>query len=109
MEDFYAAVEQNEAANDGTDIHLYFNPQIGLYTAFGVSAFLADHIIEGIRSYSEAFQKPVIIISPGEVRSLRNATNKVQHDPHRYYHLKTHSVMGLVGYVKWTNGLKKKA
>ena len=91
------------------DIHLYFNRQIGYYTAYGISAFLADHIIEGIKSYSEEFQLPVIIIPSGEVASLRNATNKVEHIPHNYYHFQLRNdYVGKTGYAKWANGLKKK-
>ena len=32
-------ITQNEVDNDGKTIHLYFNTEIGLYVAFGFSAF----------------------------------------------------------------------
>ena len=31
----------NEVQNDGKTIHLYFNPEVGFYLAFGFSAFFA--------------------------------------------------------------------
>lgn len=108
MEDLSVTITANEQSNDGTDIHLYFNPQIGFYTAFGVSAFIADHVINGIKSFSDEYQMPVMIVSANEVRSLRNATNKVEHEPHRYYHFKSRNFIGTVGYAKWTNALKRK-
>ena len=109
MEDFSAAIRQNERSNEGSDIHLYFNPIIGFYTAFGISAFIADHIIDGMKAFSDEYQMPVMIISPHEVLSLRSATNKIQHEPHHYYHFVTRSKVGTEGYTKWTNQLKRKA
>ena len=39
----------NEVQNDGKTIHLYFNTEIGLYVAYGFSAFFASHIVDVIR------------------------------------------------------------
>ena len=33
-------ISRNEIFNDGKTIHLYFNGMIGLYVAYGISAFL---------------------------------------------------------------------
>ena len=108
MDDMNTVIVQNEQANSGRDIHIFFNSPIGYYTAYGLSAFLADHIIEGLKSYSEAYEMPVIIVSPGEVLSLRGATNKVAHEPRKYYHFTLKYPIGKEGYVKWTNSLKRK-
>lgn len=44
---------QNELDNDGKTIHLYFNPEIGLYVAYGFSAFFAAHIVSVVAAFSE--------------------------------------------------------
>ena len=109
MEEFSEAIKQHESANDGMDIHLYFNSQIGFYTAYGMSAFLADHIVDGIKAYSDWFQMPVMIIIPNEVISLRNATTKVEHIPHQYYHFRLRNdYIKKEGYTKWLNQIIKK-
>lgn len=107
MEELGTAITLNECANDGSDIHLYFNPKIGFYTAYGLSAYIADHIVEGPKSFSDEYQMPVMIIAPGEVLSLRSATEKVQHMQHEYYHFKSRSMIGTEGYAKWVKSLKK--
>lgn len=105
MEEFNADIAQIEQENGGMDIHLFFNPQVGCYTAYGVSAFLADHIVEGFKSFSTTLQLPVVLLPKGEVISLRNATVKISHDPHRYYHLRLRQPIGLIGYARWASKL----
>lgn len=106
MEEFNADIAQIERDNGGMDIHLFFNLQVGYYTAYGVSAFLVDHIVEGFKSFSTSYQMPVVILPKGEVISLRNATIKVSHDPQRYYHLQLRQPIGLIGYERWATNLK---
>lgn len=108
MNEFSEAITLNECSNAGLDIHLYFNPQIGYYTAFGVSAFLADHIINGMKSFSDEFQMPVMIVSPGEIASLRNTTEEVCHEQRRYCHFRLRHAIGLDGYVQWVKKLKSR-
>lgn len=35
----------NEVQNDGKTIHLYFNTEVGLYVAYGFSAFYSEFCI----------------------------------------------------------------
>ena len=103
MEEFYPDIAQIEQGNEGMDIHLFFNSQVGCYTAYGVSAFLVDHFVEGFKSFSTTLQLPVVLLPKGEVISLSNATVKISHDPQRYYHLRLRQPIGLVGYERWAS------
>ena len=61
----------NEVQNDGKTIHLYFNPEIGLYVAYGFSAFFAAHIVDVIAAFSEDLQMPVALMRKPDVSELR--------------------------------------
>ncbi len=97
----------NESINEGQDIHLYFDPQIGFYVTFGLSAFLAEHIVDGLKSFSDALQMPVMIVTPEEVLALRSATDKVEHVAHQYYHFRVRGEIGKAGYDKWAKKTKR--
>ena len=53
----------NEVNNDGKSIYLYFNGLIGLYAAYGFSAYLLSKVTEVKVSYSENMQMPVVVIN----------------------------------------------
>ena len=56
-------ITRNEVFNDGKTIHLYFNGMIGLYVAYGISAFLLTKYAHAKPSYSEEMQMPVAVIN----------------------------------------------
>lgn len=98
----------NEVENDGKTIHLYFNTQIGLYVAYGFSAFFTAHIVDVISSFSEELQMPVALLKKPVVNELRLSCNKIQHDYHVYYHLELKHELGLDDYARWVESVKWK-
>lgn len=56
-------ITRNEVLNDGKTIHLYFNGMIGLYVAYGISAFLLTKYAHAKPSYSDDMQMPVAVIN----------------------------------------------
>ena len=92
---------QNEVENDGKTIHLYFNKEIGLYVAFGFSAFFASHIVPVIASFSEELEMPVALMRKPDVWELRESTVKHLHEYHKYYRLELKKEMDLDDYVRW--------
>lgn len=98
----------NEVENDGKTIHLYFNTQIGLYVAYGFSAFFTAHIVDVISSFSEELQMPVALLKKASVNELRLSCNKIQHDYHVYYHLELKNPLGLDDYPRWVESVKWK-
>jgi hypothetical protein len=97
---------QNELDNDGKTIHLYFNPEIGLYMAFGFSAFFVTHIVNVITAFSEELEMPVALMRKADVSELRRSTLRLVHDYHKYYRLEMKHEMGLDDYVRWATGTK---
>ena len=94
-------ITKNEVDNDGKTVHLYFNTEIGLYVAFGFSAFFAAHIVDVITAYSEDMHMPVALMRKSDVTELRLSTVKHQHDYHEYYHLELKQEIPLDDYQRW--------
>lgn len=61
----------NEVNNAGDRIHLYFNGWVGLYVAYGVSAFLLSKETEVSPSYSEDMQMPAAVINVAHYNELK--------------------------------------
>ena len=64
-------ITKNEILNDGRTIHLYFNGMIGLYVAYGISAFLLCKYAKAKPSYSEEMQMPVAVINAEHYEELK--------------------------------------
>ena len=96
----------NEVDNNGRTIHLYFNTEIGLYVAYGFSAFFAAHIVDVITAFSEDLQMPVALMRKGDVEELKLSTIKHRHDHHEYYRLEMRVPFGLDDYNRWANSVK---
>ena len=63
-------ITRNEILNDGRTIHLYFNGMIGLYVAYGISAYLLCRCTKAKPSYSEEMQMPVAVINAEHYEEL---------------------------------------
>lgn len=99
-------ISLNEVENDGKTIYLYFNREVGLYTAYGFSAFLVAHVVDPVCSFSEELQMPVVLVNKSQVEELRHSLNKIQHTEKTFYQFSLKNVIGVEGYAKWTNKLK---
>lgn len=99
------AITMNEVVNDGKTIHLYFNPEVGLYVAYGFSAFFASHIVDVMASYSEDMQMPVVLLRKPDVEELRMSTIKKEHDYHQYYKLELKHKLELDDYQRWVDSV----
>lgn len=102
----YDLITLNEVGNDGKTIHLYFNSGIGLYVAYGFSAFFVTHIVNVVSSFSEDLQMPVSLLRRSDVDELRKSTVKHRHDHHQYYRLGMKQTLALDGYTRWANSVK---
>jgi len=99
---------KNEVENDGKTIHLYYNPEVGLYIAYGFSAFFVSHIVEVLTVFNEAMQMPVALVCKPEVGVLRLSCTVHEHEPNTYYRLGLWQELPLADYTRWANSLKNK-
>lgn len=98
---------QNEEQNDGSSVFLYYNDEVGFYTAYGFSAFLVSHIVDPVCSYSPCLQMPVALVSKPEILELRRSLKKVKHVEKSFYQFELRKAVGKTGYTRWANSLKK--
>lgn len=95
----------NEVHNEGKDIHLYFNGLVGLYTAYGYSAFILSKKTSMHPAYSESMQMPVVVINAAHLEEVIQTLNVVKHEK-GYYHLTVEDSFDEKEYVEWANKLR---
>ena len=98
---------QQEAANDGQTIHLYYDDMIGMYVAYGLSAYYADMVTTPIISFSPAIGKPAALLSRGNVIYLRQGLTKEDHTQKTYYRFRMRQKIGDAGYKRWEEKIVK--
>ena len=92
---------QQEAANDGQTIYLYYNSARLCYEAFGHSAYYADMAASPKLSFSEELQLPMATFSRQDVLDVRQSTTILDHRPYDFYVFRTRSLIGKEGYNRW--------
>ena len=98
---------QQETANDGQTIHLYYDEMVGMYVAYGLSAYYSDMVTNPIISYSEALGKPVALLGKQQVLYLRQGLTKVEHTKKTYYQFRMRQKVGEAGYKRWEDKVVK--
>lgn len=98
----------NEVNNSGDRIHLYFNGWIGLYLAYGVSAYLLSKETDVSPSYSEDMQMPVAVINSVHYDILKQKL-EVLKKVENYRCLKTKAAYSEDEYSEWAGALRNKS
>jgi len=96
----------NEVMNDGKTIHLYFNGMIGLYVAYGISAYLLCKNTKAKPSYSEDMQMPVAVLNAEHYEEMKiklGLSESVKN--HRCFVVKEKADDD--EYVEWANKLRE--
>lgn len=94
-------IKQQEAANDGQTIHLFYDEIAGMYMAFGLSAYYSTMSVEPVISYSDALGMPVALLNRLQIKFLRQTMTKVEHQPQAYYRFRLRTKVGSAGYERW--------
>ena len=92
---------QQERGNDGQSIFLYYDETVGVYLAFGLSAYYSTMVTSPYVSFSDALQMPVALLRRGHINSLRQSLMKVEHEPKCFYRFKLRTKVGDSGYERW--------
>ena len=95
----------NEVNNRGDRIHMYFNGWVGLYVAYGVSAFLLSKETEVSPSYSEDMQMPVAVINAGHYDQLKQQLEVIKKIDN-YRCLKPNVAYYEAEYTEWASLLR---
>lgn len=94
-------VKQTESANDGQSIHLFYDETIGLYLAFGLSAYYSTMVISPYMSYSGTLNMPVALLDRTQIAILRQSVTKLEHQQKSYYRFRLRTKVGEAGYKRW--------
>lgn len=94
-------IRQLESANDGRTIHLFYDEVVGVYLAFGLSAYYSTMILSPFTSFSDALNMPVALFERSQIKYLRQSVTKVEHRQQSYYQFRLRSKIGTAGYERW--------
>lgn len=94
-------IKQQESANDGQTIHLFYDEMVGMYLAFGLSAYYSTMVVDPFMSYSNALNMPVALLNHGLIQYLRQSVTKVEHQQKSYYRFQLRTKVGDAGYKRW--------
>lgn len=92
---------EKESMNDGQTIHLFYDDMVGMYLAFGLSAYYSTMVVEPYISYSDALEMPVALLDRLQIKYLRQSVTKVEHQPQSYYRFQLRTKVGEAGYKRW--------
>ena len=90
----------NEERNDGRTIHLYFKGLIGLYAAYGQSAYILSKQTKVSPSYSDEMQMPVVVINLAHYELLKERLEVVR-EAKNYRCLKVEEPVNPQEYEQW--------
>ncbi len=99
MNDEY--IYMQELLNDGQSVYLHYNDMLGLYVAYGLSAYYADMCSTPEVSYSDSMQMPVALLNRHCVFDLKCLMLQVSHTPQVDYHFHAREMIGKLGYDRW--------
>ena len=97
----------NEVCNDGKTIHLYFNVWVGLYAAYGISAYLLWKKTKAEASYSDDLQMPVVVMNAQHYEELKQQCETVCKEPN-YRRMVVKEKYDEDGYAEWAGELREK-
>ena len=98
-------ISKNEIFNDGKTIHLYFNGMVGLYVAYGISAFLLCKYASAKPSYSNDMQMPVAVINVEHYEALMNSIGLSKSESN-YRCMAVDQAVDMDEYVEWASQLR---
>lgn len=100
-------IKQQEETNDGQSVFLYYDSMIGLYLAYGLSAYYTTLVTNPHVSYSTEMQMPVALLKREHILFLRQSLAKVEHVQKQFYVFKLKTRVGDAGYERWAENMKK--
>lgn len=98
---------RKESENDGQSIYLFRDEMIGMYVAYGLSAYYTTMVVEPYTSFSEELQMPLVLLKHEHILYLRQSLVKLEHIRGTYYHFLLREPIGDAGYQRWLEKVKE--
>lgn len=96
-----------EIENDGSTVHVYYEPEVGLYVAFGFSAYYVTMATNAILSFSDMLSMPVALFRKKQLTEVRGSMKLLSKREGEYYCFKTQVSIGDAGYETWARSIKR--
>lgn len=105
------AITLAECLNDGSTIYAYRSGETGLWTAYGISAYLAFNLLRGAETtppsgYSERLQMPAVAFTNEAAACVRAACTPIEENASKIV-LHAPSAADMADYRLWTNRLRR--
>ena len=92
----------NEVMNNGRQVHLYYDPTMGEYQAYGYSAYIINHTNPSIfPTYSEDKQMPMVVVNDAQINNLKKKLDEIMYIEDEYYLFETQKPITENDYAKW--------
>lgn len=101
----------NEAQNNYSTIHIYFNEEMHSWIAYGYSAYslrliIKMKFIDSIRGFSTTMQMPYTVVNKDVLKKLCASYEIIKGKGSDHYIIKTSSAFDPNDYERWINKLK---
>lgn len=102
----------NEQANNGTLIHLYYDANASVWTAYGQSAYalrlyVKNHGYDNLRGFSKEMQLPCTVVGDDTIKKMRLTEMIVSEREHQLLTLSHQRTFDFNDYVRWTTKLRE--
>ena len=74
---------------------------LGVYLAYGLSAYYTTMILNPTISFSDALKMPVVLLDRLQIKILRQSVTKLEHKTKSYYRFRLRTKVGEAGYRRW--------
>ena len=107
-----AAVKENEKANDGLRIHLYFDKKSSVWVAYGCSAYSLSLLVKRmkydcLRGFSDSLRLPCVLINDDTLKMVEKLLVVEVLEKGAYLCMLVDTPFEMADYVRWVEKLRQ--
>ena len=100
-------IKQNEYKNDGRYVHIYYEPLIDMWVAFGYSAYslrlyAKERKYDNLRGRSHELDIPCTSVTDSAMKMIRQSVKLLEEIPYSYMCVERAGEFPMNDYVRWT-------
>ena len=100
-------IKQNEYKNDGRFVHIYYDPLIDMWVAYGYSAYslrlyAKERKFDNLRGHSHELDIPCTLVTNSAMKIIRQSVKLLEEVPDSYLYIERKKPFPMDDYVHWT-------
>ena len=104
-------IKQNEYKNDGLQAHLYYNPLMDMWLAYGYSSYIVRLYVkqcgyDSLRGFSEELLMPCTVVPGSTINNIRQSVKVIDEKANEYLAYSVDKHFDMNDYTEWTAKLK---